>query len=180
MYGCDMMIGVSLSKPHIDHDNAPRVQNNGMSVSMYHLPCVCHTLAPEICVCLENACLRVWFTTALNQRRYDTRISPYHTSIAIAICTNCNWGTVRYACRTSSGTEHWPAWTMKTLSHEYYRWRQVGKCADTWYKWIQPTETVYDSGAVAAWQLANMPVWLDRWAARLYCYFVTLFIMGSR
>ena len=28
-------------------------QNNGMSVSMYHLPCVCHTLAPEIRVRLE-------------------------------------------------------------------------------------------------------------------------------
>ena len=111
MYGCDMMIGASLNKPHIDHDNGPRAQNNGMSVSMYRLPCVCHTLAPEICVRLENACLRVWFTTALNQRRYDTRISPYRTSITIAICciTNCNWVTVRYACRTSSGTEHWPA-----------------------------------------------------------------------
>ena len=37
---------------------------------------------------------------------------------------------------------------------EDYRRRQVGECADTWHKWIQPTE----SGAVSAWQLANASV----------------------
>ena len=52
------------------------------------------------------------------------------------------------------------------VCREDYRWRQVGECADTWYNQIQPTETVH--GAVAAQQLANMPVWIknDRWA---YC-----------
>ena len=43
-----LFIGVSLSKPHIDHDNGPRVWNNGMYLSMYHLPRVCRTLVPEI------------------------------------------------------------------------------------------------------------------------------------
>ena len=38
---------------------------------------------------------------------------------------------------------------------ELLRKRQVGKCADTWYKRIQPTE---DIGAVAAWQLSNVPL----------------------
>ena len=28
-------IGVSLSEPHIDCDNGPRVQNNGMYLSIY-------------------------------------------------------------------------------------------------------------------------------------------------
>ena len=44
------LIGASLSEPHIDHDNSPRAWNNGMSVSMYHLPHVGRILAPEICV----------------------------------------------------------------------------------------------------------------------------------
>ena len=43
------------------------------------------------------------------------------------------------------------------VCHKDYRERQVGECADTWYKRIQPTA---DSGAVAAWQLPNAPVWI--------------------
>ena len=49
----DMMIGASLSKPHIDHDDGPRARNNGVSVSMYHLPRVCCTRVSEIRVCPE-------------------------------------------------------------------------------------------------------------------------------
>ena len=30
-----ILIGASLSEPHIDYDNGPHVQNNGMSVSIY-------------------------------------------------------------------------------------------------------------------------------------------------
>ena len=52
------VIGASLSKPHIDHDNVPRMRNNGMSavstcmyLCLYHLPRVCCTLVPEIRVC---------------------------------------------------------------------------------------------------------------------------------
>ena len=29
------VVGVSLSEPHIDHDNGPRTRNNGMYLSMY-------------------------------------------------------------------------------------------------------------------------------------------------
>ena len=43
-----VVIGVSLSEPHIDRDNSPRTRNNGMSVSMYHLSRICRTLVPEI------------------------------------------------------------------------------------------------------------------------------------
>ena len=48
-----VIIGASLSEPHIDHDNGPHTRNNGMSVFMYHLPHVCRTLVPEIRVCPE-------------------------------------------------------------------------------------------------------------------------------
>ena len=41
--------GASLSKPHIDHDNDPRMQNNAIYLSMYHLPRICRTLVPECC-----------------------------------------------------------------------------------------------------------------------------------
>ena len=48
-----LFIGVSLSKPNIDHDSGPRVRNNGMYLSMYHLHRVCRNLVPEIHVHLE-------------------------------------------------------------------------------------------------------------------------------
>ena len=54
----------SLSKPHIDHDNGPCVQNNGIYVSMYHLPRVCCTLVPEIRVCPEMLCV-FWYIDVL-------------------------------------------------------------------------------------------------------------------
>ena len=85
----------------------------------------------------------------------------------------------------------------------------LGECADTWYKWNQPTETVvscpapfrrsslvpspfsqwaekrgwardyWDSGAVAVWQLANMPVWPGNnwWAAWTVLLFFMTFIL---
>ena len=47
----------SWGEPHIDHDNGPHMQNNSMSVSMYHLPRICHTLIPEIRVRPEMLCV---------------------------------------------------------------------------------------------------------------------------
>ena len=44
------IFGASLSEPHIDHDNGPRTQNNGMYLSMYDLRHICCILVPEICV----------------------------------------------------------------------------------------------------------------------------------
>ena len=48
-----IVIGASLSEPHIDCDNNPRARNNGMYVSIYvsFYPRVCRTLVPEIRVC---------------------------------------------------------------------------------------------------------------------------------
>ena len=51
------IIGVSLSKPHIDHDNGPRTRNNGIYLSIYHLPHICCTLVPEIRVRPEMLCV---------------------------------------------------------------------------------------------------------------------------
>ena len=52
---CKMgLIGVSLSKPHIDHENSPARRIMVCHyLSMYHLPHVCRTLVPEIRVCPE-------------------------------------------------------------------------------------------------------------------------------
>ena len=39
-------------EPHIDHDKGSPTWNNGtcIYISMYHLPHICCTLVPEICV----------------------------------------------------------------------------------------------------------------------------------
>ena len=57
-------IGTSMSEPHIDHDNSPCVQNNGIYVSMYHLPHACRTLVPKICVRPEMLCV-FWYIDVL-------------------------------------------------------------------------------------------------------------------
>ena len=44
---------MSLSEPHIDHDNGPSARNNGIYLCMYQLSHICHTLVPEIRVCSE-------------------------------------------------------------------------------------------------------------------------------
>ena len=50
MWQNTVLIGVSLSKPHVDRGNGPRTRNNGTCMSsVYHLLCVCHTqLVPKI------------------------------------------------------------------------------------------------------------------------------------
>ena len=59
-------------------------------------------------------------------------------------------------------------WTARKIGGTHcLPWRrQIGECTDTWCIQIQPIN--WDSGAVAARQLANTPVWIknDRWA---YC-----------
>ena len=56
-FGHFPIISTSLSKPHIDCDNSPCAQNNGIYLSIYlcvyHLSHICRTLIPEICVCPE-------------------------------------------------------------------------------------------------------------------------------
>ena len=51
------LFGASLSKPHIDHDNGPRMRNNGIYLCLYHLPRICCTLVHEICVHPEMLCV---------------------------------------------------------------------------------------------------------------------------
>ena len=57
-----ILIGASLSEPHIDRDNGPRARKNGIYIylciylylCLYHLPRVCRTLVLEIRVRPEN------------------------------------------------------------------------------------------------------------------------------
>ena len=66
------LIGTSLSKSHIDRNNGSHTQNNGIymylsiylfiylhvhvHVCLYHLPHICRTLVPEVCLCPEILC----------------------------------------------------------------------------------------------------------------------------
>ena len=62
------------------------------------------------------------------------------------------------------------------VCREDYRRRQVGECADTWYKQIRPTETVdpelYSCPAICQRACVNH----KRTMSLLYCCFVTFII----
>ena len=73
---------------------------------MYHLTCVCRTLVPEIRV-----------------RPEILRVFQY---IDVFTC-------VIYNCTRLNGQERLGA---ARVCREAYRRRQVGECADTWYKQI--------------------------------------------
>ena len=47
-----LFVGVSLSEPHIDCDNGPRAQNNGMSVSIFvsFTLCLLHPGSRDLCM----------------------------------------------------------------------------------------------------------------------------------
>ena len=87
------VIGASLSKPHIDHDNSPCVQNNAIYLSVYlsvyHLPRVCHTLVPEIRVRPEV--LRVFqyidmlMCVVYNCIRLDSKADNWSYSFLLAL-----------------------------------------------------------------------------------------------
>ena len=95
----------SLGEPHIDRDNSSRMQKWYLCqylhvfiyLSMYHLPCVCHTLVPKIRVHPEM----------LHVFRY----------IDVLMCLMMN------------SKDDWSF--TRCFSHEDYRRRQVGECADT-------------------------------------------------
>ena len=87
-----------------------------MYLSMYHLPRICCTLVPEICVCPEM----------LHVFQY----------IDVLTCMIYNY---MHLTEQQRGLEL----LVSAVSGEDYRRKQVGECADTWYKLrIQPTETV--------------------------------------
>ena len=48
-------------EPHVDHDNSP---THGIMVYVYHLPRVCRTLIPEICIRPEMLCV-FWYIDML-------------------------------------------------------------------------------------------------------------------
>ena len=136
---CVSIIGARLSEPmHIDRDNVPHTRNNGMYLCIY-----------------------------VSMYHLPTFVAPWFPiSVYTLKCSVVYW-----RAHVRDLQLHALDWTARTtgatrVCHEDYRRRQVGECTDTWYKQIQPTETVH--GAVAAQQLTNMPVWIknDQWA---YC-----------
>ena len=101
-------------KPHIDHDNGPHARNNCGYVCMYiyiSLTSICRTLVPEI------------------------RVHPRMLRILTFLMLMC----VIYNCMHSSHEQQ--GWIeLLIVCREDNRRRQVGECADTWYKQIQHTE----------------------------------------
>ena len=107
------IIGASLSEPHIKHDNGPAHWIMVcIYLSMYHLPRVCSTQVPEICVRPEMLCIPVHWHAHVHDLQLHALDWTARTTGATCVCC------------------------------EGYQRRQVGECADTWYKRIQPTETV--------------------------------------
>ena len=122
------LIGESLSKPHIDHDNGPHVQNNGISVciiypafvtpwflrSMYALKC--STYSGTL------TCSRAWFTTpstALNCKNYkrfrqvNAQIDGVNGSSLLR-----HWQqscSCPETCQCDSVTQKWPAMGCQTV-----------------------------------------------------------------
>ena len=94
-------------------DPLPSLAVGGVWRARLHLPRVCRTLVPEI-----------------RARPEMLRVIRY---IDVLTCVIYNWNSK-------------DDWSYSCLSHsvcrEEYRRRQVGECADTWYKRIQPSETV--------------------------------------
>ena len=109
--------------------------NNGIYLCLYHLPCVCRILIPEICV--RPVMLHAfWY-------------------IDVLMC-------VIYICM------HWTE-QQGRLEALCLLWRLSMKTGRWMHRHMVYTDSAYwDSGAVAARQLGNMPVWIknDWWA---YC-----------
>ena len=87
------LVGVSLSEPHIDHDNSPA---HGIMTSMYHLPCVCCTLIPEIHVRPEMLCV-FWYIdvlmfmivkTVTTENSKDRSYTLYYQQRPVGECTD--------------------------------------------------------------------------------------------
>ena len=110
----------SLSEPHIDHDNGPPC---GIMICiyvfMYHLPCVCHV------------------TPRFPRSVYTLKCSVY-SGTCILTCS-CAWFTT--VCTRMNSKDDWSYSCLRLCREDYWR-RQVGECADTWYKRIQPTGKV--------------------------------------
>ena len=64
--------------------------------------------------------------------------------------------------------------------HDDYQQRQVGECADTWYKWIQPTGTVKLYSCPATCQHACVILNGKRLTSFLYCCFMMFISTKAR
>ena len=105
-----IIIGASLSEPHIDRDNSPCALNNGMYVCMYvsiylsFTPRLSHPGSRDPCTSWNAPCSPVYWRAHVRDFMHSTE---------------------------------------QQLKAATLPWRRpVGECADTWYKRIQPTETV--------------------------------------
>ena len=133
------LIGVSLSKHHIGHDNGLCVGNNCGYVSLYHLSCVCRTLVPESHVYPEMTCVFLYYWCGPRARLSSVMTPEQQGPELLAVCC------------------------------EDCLQRQVGKCGDTWCKWIEPTESVKP-----CWP-GNLPLHLcemtdwHHWLTVLFC-----------
>ena len=115
------VIEANLSEPHIDHDNGPQARNNCIWVST----CV------YLCI-IYPAFVAPWFLRSM----YTLKCFVYSGTLT---CSRA-WVTTALYSRSMLN------WTARKtgatcVCRKDYRWRQVGECADTWYKRIQPTET---------------------------------------
>ena len=130
------VIGVSLSKPRIDHDNSPHVRNNGMS------ECITYP-----------AFVALWFLRSC---------MPWNAS-HIPVYWHTHMYDLQLHLLNSKDDKNALLWKFSTKTGGWMRRHMVYTDSAYW-------DT--DSGAVAAWQLANMPLWLKndpQWAAGLYC-----------
>ena len=143
------MIRVSLSEPHIDHVNGPRVRNNCWYVCMY----ICIIDLHLLHTCSWDPCMP-WNTPFYRYYYYNGVFHGIH--VHVYRCGSCVWlptqntwtAFVRITCviynYMHSSTEQ-----QGRMESEYTRcllWRlltKAGTCrwmlADTWYiyKWIQ-------------------------------------------
>ena len=126
------------SKPHFDHANGPRTENNSIYVSDYvhasfilHLS---HTCSWDPCMSWNNLCIPVyWYASYVWLSR--------HLNMSLKI-KDRSW--------------------LLIVCHEVFWWRWVGECADTWYSVYTNYWAYWDGGALVVH--ATAPVWNNRWA----------------
>ena len=100
------LIGASLTKHHIDHDNGPCAGNNNCGyVYLYHLSHICRTLVPEIHV--HHEMLHVF--------RYIDVVHVLLINVVVIVMTS---------------EQQRPE--LLTVCREDCRQTQVAKCTDTW------------------------------------------------
>ena len=148
-----LLIGVSMSEPHIDH--TPQARNNCGYVCMY--VCICYVSLTSVCCTLV----------------LEIRVHPEMLHILTCSMYWCAHvrGLQLHPTRRLNSKDKWSL-DLLIVCRGDYQWRQVGECADTWYKRIQPTERLelFFSCLATCQRTCVKPRWLMGW---LYCCFVT-------